>query len=159
MPAAVRRPERSASVPPTHQPGSPTPPAPMNIALTAAGIFFVGLTAAELAFFLGGSAVLWPAFAAMVFCQGGKTTVVRAWATELFPTSVRGAAAGWITAAGMVGGTCGLAIAGALAPRVGGIGPALAVIASAGVLAAIAAFLWLPETKGRELEAIAPEVA
>jgi len=126
---------------------------------TAAGIFFVGLTVAELTFFLGGSATLWPAFAAMVFCQGGKTTVVRAWATELFPTSVRGAAAGWITAAGMVGGTCGLAIAGALAPRVGGIGPALAVIASAGVLAAIAAFLWLPETKGRELEAIAPEVA
>ncbi len=95
----------------------------------------------------------------MVFCQGGKTTVLRAWATELFPTSIRGAAAGWITAAGTVGGTCGLTLAGALAPRVGGIGPALAVIASAGVLAAVAAFLWLPETKGRELEVTAPEMA
>jgi hypothetical protein len=59
----------------------------------------------------------------------------------------------------MVGGTCGLTVAGALAPHVGGIGRALAVIACAGVLAAIAAFLWLPETKGRELEAIAPEIA
>ena len=56
-----------------------------------------------------------------------------------------------------VGGVA--AIAGALASRVGGIGPALAVVASAGVLAAVAAFLWLPETKGRELEAIAPEAA
>jgi len=125
----------------------------------AAGIFFIGLTIAEVAFFLGGSRALWPAFAAMVFCQGGKTTVVRAWATELFPTSIRGAAAGWITAAGMVGGTCGLTLAGALAPMVGGIAPALAVIASAGVLAAVAAFLWLPETKGHELEVIAPEMA
>ena len=42
---------------------------------------------------------------------------------------------------------------------VGGIAPALAVIASAGVLAAVAAFLWLPETKGHELEVIAPEMA
>jgi len=67
--------------------------------------------------------------------------------------------AGWITAAGMIGGTCGLTLAGTLAPRVGGIGVALAVIACAGVLAAVTAFLWLPETKGRELEAIAPEVA
>jgi len=125
----------------------------------AAGVFFVGLTVAELVFFLGGSLALWPAFAAMVFCQGGKTTVLRAWATELFPTSVRGAAAGWITAAGTVGGTCGLALAGALAPQVGGIARALAIIASAGVLAALVAFVWLPETRARELETIAPEVA
>ena len=53
----------------------------------------------------------------------------------------------------------GLALAGALEPQVGGIGPALGVVAGAGVLAALAAYVWLPETRGLELEAIAPEAA
>jgi MFS family permease len=123
-----------------------------------AGLFLIGLSVAEVAFYLGGPSALWPAFAAMVFFQGGKMTVLRSWATELFPTSFRGAATAWLTAAGTLGGTCGLALAGALAPALGGIEVALAVIASAGVLGAGAAFLWLPETRGVELEAIAPEV-
>ncbi len=117
----------------------------------------LGLTAAELLFFLGGPPALWPGFAAMVFFQGGKMTVIRTWAAELFPTNFRGAAAGWLTAAGAVGGVTGLALAGVLAPRVGGIHVALAIIAGAGVLAAGAVVAWLPETRGMELDAIAPE--
>jgi MFS family permease len=126
---------------------------------SAAALCFVGLSVAEVGFYLGGPSALWPAFAAMVFFQGGKMTVVRSWSTELFPTSFRGAAAAWLAAAGMLGGMCGLALAGALAPLVGGIHVALAIIAGSGVLAAIAAYVWLPETRGRELEAIAPELA
>jgi AAHS family benzoate transporter-like MFS transporter len=125
----------------------------------AAVVFLLGLSAAEVAFFLGGSRALWPAFAVMVFCQGGKITVLRSWATELFPTSFRGAAAGWLAAAGTTGGMAGLALAGILAPRLGGIAPALAAIAAAGVAAAAAAYAWLPETRGLELEIVAPEVA
>jgi hypothetical protein len=53
----------------------------------------------------------------------------------------------------------GLGLAGALAPLVGGIHVALALIAGAGVLAAAAVLLWLPETRGMELEASAPEIA
>ncbi len=120
-------------------------------------IFLVGLTVAELLFFLGGPRALWPGFAAMVFFQGGKMTIIRAWAAELFPTSFRGAAAGWLTAAGTIGGIAGLALAGALAPALGGIHLALAVIAAAGVLAALAVLLWLPETRGMDLEESAPE--
>jgi MFS family permease len=120
-------------------------------------LFLLGLTAAELLFFLGGSRALWPGFAAMVFFQGGKMTVIRTWAAELFPTNFRGAAAGWLTAAGAVGGMTGLALAGLLAPRVGGIQIALAIISGAGVLAAGAVVAWLPETRGLELEAIAVE--
>ena len=122
-------------------------------------LFFVGLAGADVAFYLGGSAALWPAFAAMVFCQGGKITVLRSWATELFPTSFRGAAAGWLAASGMLGGVVALWLAGELAPAVGGLGRALALMASAGLLGAIAAHAWLPETRGLELETIAPEVA
>lgn len=120
-------------------------------------LFLLGLTAAELLFFLGGPLALWPGFAAMVFFQGGKMTIVRAWAAELFPTSFRGAAAGWLTAAGAVGGMSGLALAGALAARVGGIHVALAIVSGAGVLAAAAVLAWLPETRGLDLEASAPE--
>ncbi len=122
-------------------------------------LLLLGLTAAELVFYLGGPAALMPAFAAMVFCQGGKVTVLRAWATELFPTSFRGAAVGWIAASGTLGGIAGLSFAGAVAPAVGGISQALAILTTSGVLAAIGAFAWLPETKGLELEAIAPEEA
>ncbi|MEB2286253.1 MAG: hypothetical protein B6D46_11605 [Polyangiaceae bacterium UTPRO1] len=111
-------------------------------------IFLLGLTAAELLFFLGGRRALWPGFAAMVFFQGGKMTIIRAWAAELFPTSFRGAAAGWLTAAGAAGGMGGLAAAGALARAAGGIDVALAIGSSAGVLAAAAVFAWLPETRG-----------
>jgi MFS family permease len=122
-------------------------------------LFLVGLTVAELLFFLGGRWALWPGFAAMVFFQGGKMTIIRAWAAELFPTSFRGAAAGWLTAAGAVGGMGGLGLAGALATPLGGIHAALAVVSLAGVLAAAAVAAWLPETRGLDLEASAPEAA
>jgi putative MFS transporter len=118
--------------------------------------FLLGLTLAEMAFFRIGTVALWPAFAAMVFCQSGKTAVLRAWSTELFPTQWRATAAAWLAAAATLGGIAGLALAGALAPRVGGIAPALALVATAGLLAATGSTL-LPETRGLELEAIAPD--
>jgi MFS family permease len=120
-------------------------------------VFLIGLTGAQLAFFLGGERALWPAFAAMVFCQAGKTATLRAWATELFPTNVRGATAAWLAASATLGGMAGLSSAGALAPPLGGIGNALAVISLAGLAAAAVAWLRLPETQGLELEAIAPD--
>jgi len=120
--------------------------------------FLVCLTLAEVAFFRLGAAALWPAFGAMVFCQSGKTAVLRAWSTELFPTAWRGSAAAWLAASATLGGIAGLAIAGALAPRVGGIAPALALVAGAGLLAAAGSTL-LPETGGLELEAIAPDAS
>jgi AAHS family 3-hydroxyphenylpropionic acid transporter len=120
-------------------------------------LFLVGLTLAELLFFLGGPSALWPGFAAMVFFQGGKMTIIRSWAAELFPTSFRGAAAGWLTAAGAVGGVTGLGLAGALAPIAGGIQGGLAIVSGAGVLAAAGVVMWLPETRGLDLEASAPE--
>lgn len=121
-----------------------------------AALFYLGLTLAELTFFLGRPALLWPAFAAMVFCQAGKTTVFRSWASELFPTSFRASAVGWLNAAATVGGMAGLAIAGALARGHGDIGHALVVVSTAGIAAAVACTC-LPETRGLELEVAAPE--
>ena len=124
-----------------------------------AATFLLGLTVAELGFYLLGPYVLWAAFALMVFCQGAKITILRSWSTELFPTSCRGLTNGWLTAAGTLGGMAGLGLAGVLTPRMGGIAPALALIAGAGVLATGVALGCLPETKGLELEASAPEAA
>jgi putative MFS transporter len=118
--------------------------------------FLIGLTLAEVAFYRLGPDSLWPAFGAMVFFQSGKTAVLRAWSTELFPTRWRASAAAWLAASATLGGIAGLALAGVLAPRVGGIAPALARVASVGILAACCSLL-LPETGGIELEAIAED--
>jgi MFS family permease len=120
--------------------------------------FLLGLTLAEVSFFRLGASALWPAFGAMVFCQSGKTAVLRAWSTELFPTAWRAASAAWLAAAATLGGIAGLALAGVLAPHLGGIAPALTLVAVAGLLAAAGSVL-LPETGGLELEAIAPDTA
>jgi putative MFS transporter len=121
-------------------------------------LFLAGLAAAEVAFFLGGEWCLWPGFALMNFCQGGKTVALRAWSTELFPTTVRATAAAWASAAATVGGMTGFGAAGALTGATGALAPALATVATAGLVAAgVAAFL--PETRGLELDSIAPDVA
>jgi MFS family permease len=121
----------------------------------SAVVLLVGLTLAEIAFYLGDPAFLWPAFACMVFCQGGKMTVLRAWTTELFPTSFRGAAAGWVAAGGTLGAMSGLAIVGVLDPVLHGVTRAVAVVALAGLAAAASSVLWLPETRGVDVDVIA----
>src|SRR5262249_62098956 len=114
------------------------------------------LTGAETVFFRLGASGLWTGFGTMVFFQSGKTAILRAWMTELFPTAWRASASSWLSAAATLGGISGLALAGALAPRVGGIGRALALVAVAALLAAAGSVL-LPQTRGLELEALAPE--
>jgi hypothetical protein len=52
----------------------------------------------------------------------------------------------------------GLALAAALAARLGDMATVLAALAAAGVLAAAVASIALPETRGLELEAIAPDL-
>src|SRR5262249_28311834 len=66
--------------------------------------FLVGLSIAEVIFFQLGTAALWPGFTAMVFCQSGKTAVLRAWGTELFPTAWRATTSSWLSAAATLGG-------------------------------------------------------
>ena len=123
----------------------------------AAVVFFVGLALAEAAFFLGGPAALWPSFTAMVFCQAGKTTVLRSWAPELFPTSLRGTASSQLTAGGVLGAMAGLAAAGALGAGLADMGLGITLVAIAGLAAAVLAYACLPETGGLELEAASPE--
>jgi MFS family permease len=72
-------------------------------------------------------------------------------ATELFPTPVRAAIAGWLVVAGVIGATSGLLLAGAVADASGSFTGALAVVCVPGGLMAVL-FALLPETRGVELE-------
>jgi putative MFS transporter len=75
---------------------------------------------------------------------------------ELFPTSVRATAAGWLLAAGVVGAVAGLVAFGRLADVLASFGGAAVLVAVPVVLASLL-FARLPETRGRELEQTAPE--
>jgi MFS family permease len=76
--------------------------------------------------------------------------------TELFPTSLRATAAGWLTCAGVLGGVTGLLTFGVLTDVFDGYDVAAMFIAAPVLLAAVL-FARLPETRGRELEETAPE--
>jgi putative MFS transporter len=75
---------------------------------------------------------------------------------ELFPTSVRGTAAGWLAAAGVLGAVAGLVAFGLLADALDSFATT-AVLVTAPVIVASLLFARLPETRGMELEQSAPE--
>jgi MFS family permease len=95
-------------------------------------------------------------YLASLFMQSLYGPAVGALSAELFPTSVRGTASGWLHAAGVLGAVCGLVTFGLLADTFGSFGPAALVITIPMALGS-ASYLLLPETRGLELEESAPE--
>ena len=92
-----------------------------------------------------------------LLAQGAYGTAFGALSTEVFPTSHRGTAQGWLAAAGVAGAVAGLLLFGTLSDVLDSyVGAAVAV----GVPCALAAlgYLPLPEPRGQELEESAPEV-
>ena len=89
----------------------------------------------------------------LVFSLTASGVIMRAFATELFPTSYRGTATGWVTAMETVGSAAGLALV-SLGMR-GGLSLVEALeLVSLLALAGAAVVLCFPETKRRELESI-----
>ncbi len=78
---------------------------------------------------------------------------------ELFPNRFRSRAAGWISVMAVAGSVSGLVVAGRLADRWDGIGPVMAVLWAAPLLAVVLVLVALPETSRRELEELNPEDA
>lgn len=78
-------------------------------------------------------------------------TPAGALAAEAFPTRIRATVAGWAAAAGVLGAVAGLAAFGILADVTGGFAGAARVLAVAVALGALP-LLWLPETRGHELD-------
>lgn len=119
-------------------------------------IFLAILPAFAILFYNGPGWTLPIGFAGFVFCATAAGVIVRAFSTELFPTSHRGTSAGWAQLLQTLGWAAGLALVGLgvesvhdIAHRTSAL--ACATIAGAGLL------LTLPETHRRELEALSHE--
>jgi MFS-type transporter involved in bile tolerance (Atg22 family) len=107
-------------------------------------------------FYHGSGWVVPAAWVLFVFCSTAQHTIMRAVATELFPTAYRGTASGWNALIETLGAALGLAILGLGTDTAGNIAfmtSALAFTVVAGGLL----LLLLPETGRRELEAISGE--
>lgn len=92
----------------------------------------------------------------MVFALTGGMTVARALSTELFPTSYRGTASGWLQLLDTLGSALGLFLVSALtAPDASAI-PAVRTVVFVSLVASVAV-LCLPETGRLELEDISEE--
>ncbi|MBX3181870.1 MAG: MFS transporter [Polyangiaceae bacterium] len=87
-----------------------------------------------------------------IFGASAVPPVLNAFTTELFPTTLRGDAFAWSNnLLGRLGYVLSPFVVGAAAERVGW-GPAVSATAAFQLAALVLIFLWLPETKGRELE-------
>lgn len=109
-----------------------------------------------LALYQGPSWVLIPCFAMVVFCASAGDVIVRAFSTELFPTSQRGAAGGWLTLLQSIGWIVGLWLVGAGIETDADLSTMVSAVAT--VVLGAALCLWLlPETRQQELEALSQE--
>lgn len=76
---------------------------------------------------------------------------------ELFPTSLRGRANGIVTVFLVAGSATGLVAAGQLSDHLGGLGPAMTILAAGPLVLAVLILVAFPETARRELEDLNPE--
>jgi putative MFS transporter len=124
------------------------------VGTTAFGLFPL----AAWLFYLGPGWTMPIAFASFVFCQTAGVTILRAFSSELFPTSHRGTAAAWAMLVQTLGWAGGLWLVG-LATQAGAEIADVTTRLAAGVLVGGLLLLALPETRRRELESISHEEA
>ncbi|CAN5538877.1 MFS transporter [soil metagenome] len=115
------------------------------VAVGGAVTYTSGVTGAVAGYLLGA-----------IFAASAYAPSAGALGTEVFPTSVRATAAGWLTVAGVLGAVAGLLAFGLVADAFGSFGPAAVAVAAPVALAAVG-YAGLPETRGLELEESAPE--
>ncbi|MBW3602559.1 MAG: MFS transporter [Actinobacteria bacterium] len=122
----------------------------------SAGLAQVAVAVAGMLTYVGSPATVVGGYLTSVLFASAYTPAYGALSVELFPTSVRSTAAGWLTAAGVVGASAGILLFGVLAEALGDFARAAAAVALP-VAAASVLFARLPETRGQELEQSAPE--
>jgi MFS family permease len=116
------------------------------------------LTAGGVLLYSGTSFALFAGYLLSVLIQGAYGPAFGALSTEVFPTSNRATAQGWLTAASVLGAVAGLILFGAVSDAVDSyVVGALAVCVPCALAAT--GYLALPETRGLELEQTAPEIS
>ncbi len=103
--------------------------------------------------------ILPPLWVLAVFTITGVGVLFKALGSELFPTSYRSTASGMRAVVGTLGGVAGLSIEGPLYTWLGSHAMAITAMAPVLILPPILIATLLPETAGRELEDISPELA
>lgn len=116
----------------------------------------VGIALSATIAYTGSSAALVVGYVLGVLSGSFLAPALGSLLTELFPTSVRASATGWSVTTGVLGAVGGLVAFGAVAD-VGNRFAVAAEITFLPVMCAGALFWLLPETKGREPEALWPE--
>jgi MFS family permease len=112
--------------------------------------------AAAIGFYQGPAFALGACFTGIVLASNAGDVVIRAFSTELFPTSQRGTSAGWLTLLQTCGFIAGLALVGTGVTRGFALETVVASVSLATLCAAFCVVL-LPESRGRELEALSHE--
>ncbi|CAN5241790.1 hypothetical protein BH20ACT3_BH20ACT3_09590 [soil metagenome] len=104
---------------------------------------------------------IWLVAASLVGSMVAAVTVpaLAVYGPELFPTSLRGRANGYLSVAGVLGSGAGLAIAGRLADHYGRFGPGIALLGVGPLIVAALVLGFYPETAHLELEELNPEDA
>ncbi|MDJ0790041.1 MAG: MFS transporter [Myxococcota bacterium] len=123
------------------------------------GFLLLGLTPLMIAAFYAwaeSSVVLVLTWALGALCIVGGGVVIRAVTTELFPTSHRSSAAGWLIFVETLGWVAGLFLIDFLTERPEELPRWIATIGAAGAVSAVA-ILFVPETGSVELEAISED--
>jgi putative MFS transporter len=89
--------------------------------------------------------------------QLGAGPILSTYASELFPTALRGQAGSWARSAAVVGGSFSFAMGGILTDALGGLPGAATVLVTGTVIAVVIVYLLFPDTHGRELEDISAD--
>ena len=100
---------------------------------------------------------LWALAVASGVFAAATVPALSVYGPELFPTALRGRANGVISIVSRAGAVTGLLTAGLLSESLGGLGPALAVLAAGPLVLAVVVLALYPETAARELEDLNPE--
>jgi MFS family permease len=108
------------------------------------------------AFYLGPGWALPLVWIPLIFSLTGTSTIERALGSELFPTSFRGTASGWLQLAEAAGRFAGLTAVAAFTPAGASNVPMICVVVFASLAAGLVLLL-VPETSSRELEEISAE--
>jgi MFS family permease len=122
-------------------------------------VIFSGLLVATLfqvTFFLGSGALLWIMPTVSIIAAASAGIGLGTTNNELFPTEARGTSNGFLLVCGVAGAALGLLLAPRLKDVVGGLGPAIAVLGVAPLIAAFLLVPRLPETRDRRLDEISP---
>ena len=100
---------------------------------------------------------LWAAKLITTILAGAAVPALGVYTAELFPTSRRGGANGWLSASAVIGSIAGLLVAGQLLDQGASYGTVMSILAVGPLVYAVLVIVAYPETARRDLDDINPE--